>query len=210
MYNFSQLKKSEKQMLEKEQITMELALLRAKIDPHFLFNSINNIDVLINSKPKKASEFLKKLGEILRFVLYRTDEERISLNEEIACIEKYIELQKIRSVNERFVDFEISGNPEGRFIAPMILIPFVENAMKFVADRKQDNAINVSLKVFKDYIIFKIVNTVRKGSLGTYESSGIGLKTIKQRLSLLYFGKHSLSIFTDEEFFKVELQIIDE
>ncbi|XLS30126.1 sensor histidine kinase [Flavobacteriaceae bacterium M23B6Z8] len=208
LYHFNQKKQAEREILLKEQLTTELALLRAKIDPHFLFNTINNIDVLIETDPAKASVFLKKLSEILRFVLYRPHEDFISLSEEIAYIQKYIDLQRIRSANENFISFKIKGNPEGKHIAPMILIIFIENAMKFVDNRMKDDSIKISLEIVKDMILFTCMNTIKKRASSAIDSGGIGLKTVKQRLQLLYSDKHELSICDDGKQFGVKLQLV--
>ncbi len=204
-YNFGQKKKREKEVLEKKQMESQLVLLKSKIDPHFLFNTINNIDVLIETRPLEASNFLKKLSEILRFVLYRTNVDKIPLTEEVNYIQKYIELERIRSFNQDFVNFEVSGITTGRFIAPMILIIFVENAIKFVADRKINNAIQIFLNIKEDQLEFCVINTVGQKALLKNKDNGIGLSSVKQRLRILYGEHHQLKITSEVNQFKVEL-----
>ena len=209
-YNYGQKKRAEKEIVEKGQLQAQLSLLRAKIDPHFLFNTINNIDVLIETNPEKASVFLKKLGEILRFMLYRTNEDFIPLAEEIDYISKYIELQRIRSTNANFVNFKVTGDAKGRFIAPMVFIIFVENAMKYVADRKTDNAVEINLAIEKGVITFKITNTISHKFIDKEREGGVGLTSVKQRLKLLYPESHHLNINADNHRFSVELKITTE
>src|ERR1044071_687955 len=115
---------------------MELALIKSQINPHFLFNTINNIDVLIAKDSAKASEYLNKLSGILRYMIYETRNEKISLAGELDYIEKYLELQKIRTANPDYVNFQISGEANNLKIAPMILFPFIENAFKHTENKK--------------------------------------------------------------------------
>ncbi|MFN3446035.1 MAG: sensor histidine kinase, partial [Bacteroidia bacterium] len=109
---------------------MELSLVKSQLDPHFLFNTINNIDVLILKNAEDASDYLNKLSDIMRFMLFETKAEMIPLSKEIEYIKKYIELQKIRTSNNSYVSFNVEGVANGRLIAPMVFIPFIENAFK--------------------------------------------------------------------------------
>lgn len=136
----------------KEELTsknhlMELALIKSQLDPHFLFNTINNIDILILKDVQLASEYLNKLSDILRFMLFETKTEKIALSKEIEYIEKYIALQKIRTSNDSFVSFTVSGNVSNQLISPMLFIPFIENAFKHVCSKKTKNAIVISLLI---------------------------------------------------------------
>ncbi|WP_340202132.1 sensor histidine kinase [Ascidiimonas sp. W6] len=209
-YIYGQHMKLEKELVEKDRLKMQLALLKSKIDPHFLFNVINNIDVLIETNPVKGSEYLKNLSELLRFTLYRTDEDLILLTEEITYIDHYIALERIRSTNEKFVNFQISGNPEGRFIASMVYIVFIENAMKFVASRKTDKAVEIFLTIYEDSIVFKVTNSMGNKLLVENKDSGKGLDMVKQRLDLLYGNRYDLIVETNSDTYTVVLQIIDQ
>lgn len=122
--------------LEKDKVTSQLELLKSKIDPHFLFNNLNNIDAFIKEDPQKASEYLRKLSDILRFMLYESNADKVPLAKEIEYISKYIDLQKIRTANASFVDFYLSGDINNREISPMILIYFIENAFKYASNKK--------------------------------------------------------------------------
>ena len=119
-----------REVLMRKNVQTELSLLKAQLNPHFLFNTLNNIDVLIEQNAQRASTYLKKLSDILRFMLYDTREEKIPLVQELEYIRKFIDLQNIRTANEEFVSYEVRGEPEGLYIAPMVFIPFIENAFK--------------------------------------------------------------------------------
>jgi len=119
-----------KQALKEKNHEMELALIKSKLDPHLLFNTINNIDALIIKDAVEASNYLNKLSDIMRFMLYETMADKILLSQEIEYIEKYIALQKIRTANVNYIHFTVSGNVGDKSIAPMIFIPFIENAFK--------------------------------------------------------------------------------
>ncbi|HTF28415.1 MAG TPA: histidine kinase, partial [Flavitalea sp.] len=119
-----------KKALQEKNHEMEMALIKSKLDPHLLFNTINNIDALIIKDAVEASNYLNKLSDIMRFMLYETMADKILLSQEIEYIEKYIALQKIRTANLNYVHFEVFGIIGNRFIAPMVFIPFIENAFK--------------------------------------------------------------------------------
>ncbi|MGL6268862.1 MAG: sensor histidine kinase, partial [Chitinophagaceae bacterium] len=119
-----------KEDLLKINFEMELNLIKSQINPHFLFNTLNNIDILIERDKEKASLYFKKLSEILRFMLYETKTEKMLISKEISYIEKYIDLQMLRNSNPAFADFKIKGEPGSRMTEPMLFIPFIENAFK--------------------------------------------------------------------------------
>lgn len=207
VYQYWQTKNREKAELESQNIQTELALLKAKIDPHFLFNTINNIDVLIENNPMEASRYLKKLGKILRFTLYQTKEDKILLADEINYLNEYIELQKIRSINPKFIEFYIKGNPDNLRIAPMVFITFVENAFKYVLDKKIDSSIQIEIKISANDITFTCKNTFDDKELKEKNKDGIGLSTIKKRLDLIYKNNYELKINTIKNQFVVILKI---
>ncbi len=193
--------------LNKRNYEMELAMLKSQINPHFLFNTINNIDVLITKDAIKASDYLNKLSDIMRFMLYETTPEKIPLNKELTYIEKFIELQKIRTTNEHYVNYSLTGDAANFMIPPMILIPFIENAFKHAENKKAENAININLNVEKEKFIFKCENTYNQHTQMKPEHSGLGSEMMKKRLSLLYPGKHKLTITNNNELYQVELSL---
>jgi two-component system LytT family sensor kinase len=200
---------TEKKALQKKHLESKTALLmlKAQINPHFLFNSLNNIDILINENPIIASEYLKKLSDILRYVLYETKEAEIELAKEIEQINSYIELQKIRTANPRYINFKVTGELKDQKIAPMIFLPFIENAFKHSKNKTIDNAIDVEFVINKDKIKMVCRNYYEAGQLEVLTNEGLGIETIKQRLNLLYPETHELIINKIEPWFTVTLCI---
>ncbi len=191
---------------EKDRQLSQLELLKTKIDPHFLFNNLNNIDIFIQEDPERASEYLRKLSDILRFMLYEAGIEKIPLTLEIEYINKYIDLQKIRTSNPSFVTFEISGDATNKRIAPMIFIHFIENAFKYAANKKIENAITISLDISdKNNLSFICKNHIAasKGPL----NGGLGVGLLRQKLDLLYRKAYSLNTKEENNWYIVTLHI---
>lgn len=186
---------------------MELALIKSQINPHFLFNTINNIDVLITKDPIRASSYLNKLSDIMRFMLYETKSEMISLSKELGYIEKFIELQKIRTANQDYLQYEVTGDASGRNVAPMIFIPFIENAFKHAENKKVENAIRINISIEKEKITFVCENAFNPNSATNQNYSGLGSDLIKKRLELLYPGRHTLSVSNNNNMYKVALTL---
>lgn len=185
----------------------ELALMKAQLDPHFLFNTINNIDVLILKDPNKASQYLNKLSDMMRFMLYETKTDKIDLEKELTYIQKYIDLQKIRSSNSSYVNLEVSGSPANLHIEPMLFIPFIENAFKHTENKKIENAIKILVVIKKNKIHFECENAYSVNLHPETKSTGIGDDLIKRRLALLYPGKHQLDLQKENGIYKVTLSI---
>lgn len=193
--------------LQKDKIESQLELLKSKLNPHFLFNTLNNIDILILDEPNKASEYLKKLSEILRFMLYETNTERIPLLNEIEHIKKYIDLQKIRTSNNDFIDFQVVGDSVERYIAPMIFVHFIENAFKYANNKKIKNAVSVKFEISDNSVSFMCKNHFDSLELTTKKNNGIGIQLIKQRLDLVYKTNYSLNIVEKDNWYIVNLYI---
>ncbi len=194
-----------KEDLNQKNYEIELALIKSQISPHFLFNTLNNIDVLIEKDAAKASAYLKKLSDIMRFMLYETRTELIELGKELTYIEKYIELQKIRTSNLNYVNYSVKGNAIGLLIAPMLFIPFIENAFKFAENKKIENAIKILVNIEDERIIFSCDNIYADNLQLDPTKSGLGNELIRKRLSLLYPGKYTLDITNENNIYKVKL-----
>ncbi|MEM8525294.1 MAG: histidine kinase [Bacteroidota bacterium] len=195
-----------KQALQQKNQEMELALLKAQLDPHFLFNTINNIDVLLLKDAEAGSNYLNKLSDIMRFILFETKTEEIPLIQEITYIEKYIALQKIRTANEQYVDFEVIGIPDNQTIAPMAFIPFIENAFKHTTNKKIENAIKISIQI-EDASIHLTCENKFDQYRKVENSNGLGNQLIEKRLQLLYPNRHTLQIENQNEMYRVDLSI---
>ncbi len=196
-----------KEDLQQKNHETEMALIKAQLDPHFLFNTLNNIDVLILKDASEASNYLNKLSDILRFMLYETKTDEILLSKEIEYIQKYIELQKIRTSNANYVSFEINGILDNRTIAPMIFIPFIENAFKHSTNKKIDNAISVQLFINEKNIMFVCDNKHDPKRKLKLENNGLGNDLIQKRLNLLYPDQHVFELDNQNTIYSVKLTI---
>jgi len=196
-----------KQELTVKTHKMEIALIKAQLDPHFLFNTLNNIDVLIQKRPEEASIYLNKLSDIMRFMLFETKTDNIELIKELEYLEKYIELQKIRSTNPNFVNFLIKGEHHNKKISPMVFIPFVENAFKHVANKQEKNAIDIQINIGENNIQFECTNNSNKKINPINQYNGLGNDLIQKRLNLLYPNRYNLTIDNQSDFYKVTLTL---
>lgn len=185
----------------------ELALVKSQLDPHFLFNTINNIDVLILKNADQASDYLNKLSDIMRFMLFETKTEEILLTKEIEYIQKYIELQKIRTANQSYVHFEVIGSPNKCLMAPMVFIPFIENAFKHTNNKKLENAIRIQIIINAESIQLLCENKFDPHRKLQQENNGLGNELIKKRLELLYPNRHTLEVNNQGELYSVHLII---
>lgn len=193
------------QKMQVEKLETELRYLKAQMNPHFLFNSINAIYFQIDKNNGEARESLQKFSELLRYQLYDCNEESIAIEKEIEYLQSYLDLQRLRRQSNYDIRFE-TGNEVRRFsIAPLLLISFVENACKHVSDyRNEVNRIHVQLQRHNGYVLFDVTNT--KNGAGQ-ASDGIGLKNVKRRLELLYAGKHQLIISNKPSVYSVHLKL---
>jgi two-component system, LytTR family, sensor kinase len=204
---FSEIKV--KQMLKEKNHEMEMALIKSQLDPHLLFNTINNIDSLILTDASAASDYLNKLSDIMRFVLYETAATKILLAQEIEYIGKYIALQKIRTSNESYVHFEVIGTIGSKRIAPMVFIPFIENAFKHTNNKKLENAITIQL-IIKDDTVQLICENKLDLKSAKQLIGGLGNGLVEKRLDLIYAGKHALEVNRNDELYTVNLIIPNE
>lgn len=201
---FSDLK--EKETLTQKTKMLELEMLKLKLDPHFLFNTINNIDVLVETDSEKAADYIIKLSSILRFYLYKTSDALIQLSDEIKYIREYIDLQRIRTSNEDFVKFSILGDAGSKEIAPMIFIPFIENAFKH-AQNKKAYTIDIKLSIEGNEVHFECKNPTHPTINEEEKVKGIGDDLIRSRLKLLYGEQFRLDVSNTGEDYIVDLKI---
>ncbi len=198
----------EKKEMENEKLISELAFLKSQVNPHFLFNILNNICSLARKKSDDTENAIIKLSQIMRYMLYDSKDEKVSLEKEVNYLKNYIELQEIRLSGAVAIDFIIEGNPEMRLIEPMLLIPFVENAFKHGISYLDDSKITIRLMVSDQSIVFRVENHIARKIAGDiHEESGIGLKNVLRRLELLYPGKHELSIEDNGLEYKIYLKL---
>ncbi|MDP4265438.1 MAG: histidine kinase [Bacteroidota bacterium] len=175
--------------MEIEKIRTELSFLKAQFQPHFLFNTLNNIYSLTINNSQLAGKSILQLSGLLRYVLYESETEKVDLQKEIGYLQDYIELEKIRFASRMELSINISGNISGKKIAPILLMPFLENAFKHASNKLDEKIwITVDLIVKEMNLSFTVENSVfPEGKTKMHNSySGIGLENVKRRLSLLY------------------------
>jgi len=195
----------DKARLESEHIQSELALLKSQLNPHFIFNTLNNIDALIQIDPEKASQSIMQLSDIMRYVTYEATADFVPVEKEINYLKGFVELQKLRFADD-FVKLDIAIEHPGKMIAPMLFIPLVENAIKHGEKKGNVPAVHVEVEIDQK-IHFKVQNYVSIIPLNKDKYSGIGLKNLKRRLELLYSERHSLETSIVDQKFVAELWI---
>ncbi len=199
----------QKRLLEiaREKAETELSFLKAQINPHFLFNSLNSVYFLIDKKNTEARQALHTFSGMLRHQLYGVKEEKIAIEKEIRYLQDYVDLQQLRNENCR-VEMDISPSVNGVFIEPFLLLPFVENSFKHLSHfaTGRPNEIAISLKRQNGEMAFAVRNTHEEKAEAAGEG-GIGLVNVKRRLELLYPQKHSLQITGADGWFLVQLTL---
>jgi sensor histidine kinase YesM len=200
------------QLLANEKLQTELKLLRSQINPHFLFNALNNLLAISEqSKNPAISSGITQLSELLRFLIYDAQTDYIPLSKEVEFIESFIALQQLRYASSKEVDVELNviGVQENHQIAPALLIPFVENAFKHGVKYDTASFIHIFIEVKNDELSFTIENPKPKKTLTELDKkySGVGLENVKKRLALRYQERYQLSIQHEEKTFKVYLKI---
>ncbi len=197
------------QMLEKEKLETELNFLKYQFNPHFLFNSINSIFFLIHKNPDRASASLAKFSELLRHQLYECNDHQIPLNKEIAYLQNFIELEKLRQNDNLEVIFEVDQHFSRQpGIAPFVLMTFMENAFKHVSRHPGElNWIHGNLRLANTSLTFNLSNSVsEERNQEVVHYGGIGLKNVRRRLDLIYPGKYQLDIRRDNDRFTVHFE----
>jgi len=196
-----------REALEKKNLETQLELLKAQLNPHFLFNTLNNIDILIGKDAPAASRYLNHLSEMLRFLLYASPLERVPLTRELDYIRQYLALEQIRTANAQFVECTITGSADHLSIAPMLFIPFLENAFKYATNKKIPKAVSLNFDIGEEEIFFSCRNAYTPGQPLLADGGGLGLKLIRQRLELLYKDRYDLNIHPAPDAFTVELRL---
>lgn len=195
------------QVLSKEKLEAELKFLKTQIHPHFLFNTLNNLYALTLKKSDKAPDTVLKLSELINYMLYECSADEVALAKEVAFIQNYISIEKMRYGDKLEVDVRISGDVVNARIAPMIILPFVENCFKHGASEELQQAwVTVQIEAGADAIIIKVENS-KSNNGNNHEGNGIGIQNVKRRLALLYPERHELKILDGTETYLVILTI---
>jgi LytS/YehU family sensor histidine kinase len=197
-------------LLEKEKTENELRFLKSQMNPHFLFNAINSIYVLIKKDPDFAGLTLVKFADMLRYQLYECNADVIPIEKEISYLENYIQLEKLRKGEVVNTNFSVSASTGKFSIAPLLLIPFVENAFKYVSNCPgKNNFVMVDLNYQDNIFELSVENSMDEDAMMPKEKAwgGIGLENVRRRLQLIYDGCHALDIGTKDDVFSVLLTI---
>ena len=193
--------------LNYRKLETENQLLKSKINPHFLYNTLNNIDSLIWIDQEKASDSIIKLSSLMRYMTYKAQKTYVLLTEEVTHVSDYLELQRLRYDNPAAISFCTNiRNEKEIYITPMILMPFVENAFKHCDDKSSDNAINIIINADRNYLIFRMENNCSHKPF-VNNDGGFGLSGVKRRLKLMYNKQYNLKISQNNNRFIVELRI---
>jgi hypothetical protein len=189
---------------QKDKLNAELSSLKAQINPHFLFNTLNSIYALAVKKDDQIANAVINLSELMRYVIKDAHNNKVALEKELNYISNYIDLQKSRLGNTARIEFTTSGNAQGKEIAPLILITFIENAFKYGINPDEDSEIRMQINVDNADLHLQVYNKKVK-TMHTVEATGIGIKNTRERLQLLYQDKHQLTIVDNNAYFSVNL-----
>ena len=192
--------------MEIEKLSSELEYLKAQINPHFVFNSINTIYFQIDKQNIPARESLSAFSEMLRYQLYECNGKEIAIEKELMYLKNYVSLQRMRKDENYAISFVVEENVSGFTISPLLLIPFVENAFKHISHHPHKNEVRIKIARHDDRVELSVFNT--KGSKAiTNDHQGIGLKNVKRRLELLYENRHELAIDDKTDSYEVHLTL---
>ncbi|TNE58224.1 MAG: histidine kinase [Bacteroidetes bacterium] len=201
----------EKQILQTQTIQSELRFLKSQINPHFLFNTLNNLYALTLKKSDKAPEIVLKLSEIMRYMLYECNEKRVLLTKEIHYIHNYLDLERLRQPSGADITFTTEGQISEQLIAPLIFVPFLENSFKHGLNHHMHGGgyVRLHLKVEGEHLEFRIENSKAEQlpRLDHPTSGGIGLVNVRQRLKILYPDHYQLSVEDEPNRYAVTLNL---
>lgn len=190
------------------QLATELHFLRSQINPHFLFNTLNNLYGLTLKKSDKAPEVVLRLSEMMEYMLYESDGVKVPLDKEINNLTNYLEIERIRQGNNAVIEFEVTGNFQDKKIVPLLFLPLLENGVKHGVNKSIDGAfLRARLNVTEKQIIFTVENN-NPVSTSSFRRDGIGIQNLKKRLELFYKDSYQLRIDDRESRYKVELTLI--
>lgn len=194
--------------LAQEKLEAELKFLKSQIHPHFLFNTLNNLYALTLIKSEKTPDIVLKLSELLDYMLYNSNVEFVLLRKEIEILESYLELEKLRYDKRLDLKYLLEGNIENKQIAPLILLPFIENSFKHGASNDRATPkVEIKIKVADEYLHLYVFNSTQVKNSDKKVSEGIGLKNVRRRLELIYPDAHQLDCIQKSKQFEVDLKI---
>jgi len=196
--NWLRSQKYQKEM-ERERLESELKMLKFQINPHFLFNTLNNLHTLVYKKSDNAPEVVMKLSSLMRYMLYETEGNYVSLAKELEYLQNFVELQKLRLASNQLVTMAIKGESDSYVIAPLLLVPFIENAFKHGTRASKASEISINITISNGVLTFNCVNDYQPNTQ-SQASSGIGLSNVKKRLELMYHDRYKLYIDINDKY----------
>jgi sensor histidine kinase YesM len=193
--------------IEQEKLSAQIASLKSQINPHFLFNTLNNIYATALDTSPKSADMVEKLSEMMRYAMRETQKDFVMLEDEINYNNNYIELQKVRLDKSVKIEYNNAIDVASFKIAPMLLTPFIENAFKHGVNPEEESHIRISLELHDKNLSMVVSNNKVSTQQETAEQSGLGIANTKSRLNMIYPGKHLLTINENDKHFEVSLQI---
>jgi len=196
--------------LSREKLEAELKYLKSQIHPHFLFNTLNNLYALTLKKSDQAPDMVMKLSELLDYMIYQSNEDRVPLDDEIHLLRNYLSLEQLRYGDRLRIDLEIKGDTKSKEIAPLLILPFVENSFKHgISKQKEEPWIIITMEVTRDELYLNIENSKPDTDEKSPEhpGKGIGLENVRKRLNLMYPEKYQLSIDDLGTSYRVQLEV---
>lgn len=193
--------------IHSEKLKAEVSYLKAQINPHFLFNTLNSLYALTIQKSDAAPDAVLKLSNMMRYVVSESTNDFVPLEKEINYIRDYIDLQKLRISETSNLEFEVSGNPKGKKIAPWVIIPFIENAFKYGINSEENWHIVIKINISDDHFLLDVTNNQVHVTIPEEEASEQGIENTAKRLAFIYPGGHDLQINDNKNQFHVHLKI---
>uniref|UniRef100_UPI0032179FF4 sensor histidine kinase n=1 Tax=uncultured Draconibacterium sp. TaxID=1573823 RepID=UPI0032179FF4 len=199
----------QKKKLAKEKLEAELSFLKSQVHPHFLFNTLNNLYALTLIKSEKTSDVVLKLSGLLDYMIYKSNDKFVALSKELEILDSYVELEKLRYNNRLDLEYKVIGESDSHVIAPLIMLPFIENSFKHGASNDRINPkIRITVGIYDDNLKLNVINsTLGDKKKDITLSEGIGLKNVKRRLELIYPEAHRLNIKQSKKEFEINLAV---
>lgn len=194
-------------LTQQDKLNAELLSLKAQINPHFLFNTLNSIYALAVKKDDKTADAVINLSELMRYIIKEAHNNKVSLQNELNYITSYVDLQQSRLGNTARIYLNVTGNPDGKEIAPLILITFIENAFKYGINPDEDSEVRIQIDIEGNELHFQVSNKKVK-IMNNVSSTGIGIDNTRERLQLLYPAKHKLTVLDTNNSFSVNLTMM--
>ena len=194
-------------IIKEEKQIAEISYLKAQINPHFLFNTLNSLYALTLEKSNDAPNAVLKLSSIMRYVVTESAQDFVPLEKEINYIKDYIDLQKLRIDKDTNLEFSIEGEPKGKVIAPLILIPFIENAFKYGINPDENSFIEIIIKMDADNFVLNVKNSIVNKNLSKEEKTETGIENTIKRLNYIYPKRHLLNLKDEDELYSVNLTL---